>query len=192
MFKLICFFLLFVVVLGFSLFVAPVTGTLFITFLQAIPFPFAFLIFSMTYPNSNSACLGEDITFISLNCKGLNNPVKRSKILHYIQHLGALIAFLQETHLKTVDQFKLRGRWIGQAFHSSFSNKTREVSILIHKSIPFIHSSTISDINGRFVIVTGNIFNIPLVLVNIYAPNWDDNSFFKKLFSSLPDRKSVV
>lgn len=38
--------------------------------------------------------------------------------------------------------------------------------------------------------VSGRIGNIALLLVNIYAPNWDDNKFFRRLFSSLPDTSS--
>lgn len=60
-----------------------------------------------------------DVKFVSLKCKGLNNPIKRSKVLHYLRHLAHII-FLQETHLKDMDNVRLRKTWIGKIYHSSF------------------------------------------------------------------------
>uniref|UniRef100_A0AAY4A9I4 Endonuclease/exonuclease/phosphatase domain-containing protein n=1 Tax=Denticeps clupeoides TaxID=299321 RepID=A0AAY4A9I4_9TELE len=76
---------------------------------------------------------------------------------------------------------------INQTYHSSFSGKARGVAILLHKTVPFVHTSVVSDPNGRFVIVTGQIHNISVALINIYAPNYDDEGFFKRLFSLIPD-----
>lgn len=130
---------------------------------------------------------GSNIKFISFNCKGLNNPSKRSKVLHHLRHLDAHIVYLQETHLRDGDQARLRCGWVGQVYHSSFLGRSRGAAILLHKSLPFVHSKVISDPNGRFIIVTGQMYNINIVLANVYAPNWDDDSFFKRLFSKLPD-----
>ena len=45
-----------------------------------------------------------------------------------------------------------------------------------------------SRLRGRFVIVAGSLFNTPVVLISVYAPNWDDVDSINKL----TDRKSVV
>uniref|UniRef100_A0A3B5RAA6 Reverse transcriptase domain-containing protein n=1 Tax=Xiphophorus maculatus TaxID=8083 RepID=A0A3B5RAA6_XIPMA len=134
-----------------------------------------------------ATAVGREIHFTSFNCRGLNNPVKRSKVLHHMQRLGAQIAFLQETHLKNVDHVKLKRTWVSQVYHSSFNTKSRGVAILISKSVPYVHSQTISDSCGRYVIITGTICNIPVALANIYAPNYDNEYFFKHVFQSLPN-----
>lgn len=141
-------------------------------------------------PGSRGQLSGNILKFCSWNCKGLNQPVKRSKVLHHLHHLGAQIIFLQETHLKVSDHFRLRKGWIGQLFHSSFQSKARGTAILIHKSVPFVPSNVTSDPNGRFIIVTGSIYNTKLSLANVYAPNWDDSNFFSTFFSKLPDMSS--
>lgn len=41
--------------------------------------------------------------------------------------------------------------------------------------------------SGRYVIVTGKLLNKPVILANIYAPNWDDEAFIKSFFSALPN-----
>lgn len=64
------------------------------------------------------------------------------------------------------------------------------MAILLHKSVPFTCSNVIADPNGRYVIVSGRLFNTKVVLVNIYGPNWDNGEFFKSVFSTLPDMSS--
>lgn len=56
--------------------------------------------------------------------------------------------------------------------------------------MPFELSEDISDTNGRYVVAVGRLFNIPLILANIYGPNWDDSQFFINFFSALPDLNS--
>lgn len=130
---------------------------------------------------------GSGIRFCSWNCRGLNNPIKRSKVLHHLQHLGAQVIFLQETHLKISHQTKLRSSWIGHTYLSPSSGKSRGVAILLHKSVSFSCSNVTVDPNGRYLVVSGKLYNTPVLLVNIYGPTWDDDGFFRTLFSSLPD-----
>lgn len=133
---------------------------------------------------------GSSLNFLTWNCRGINNPVKRSKVLHHLHLLKAHIVFLQETHLKVSQHLALRCRWVGQVFHSSFQGRARGVAILFHKSIPFTCSNVISDRNGRYVIISGTLFSTKVLLVNIYGPNQDDGDFFKSVFSLLPDMSS--
>lgn len=142
---------------------------------------------AMVTPDKSSAVGdGCHVNFISWNVKGLNHPIKCSKVLAHLLHLKADIAFLQETHLKKLSQSRLRRSWVGQVFHSNFNAKARGTAILVNKNTPLITSDTIADPNGRFIIVIGSLFNVPLVLACVYAPNWDDQNFFRKFLHSLP------
>ena len=128
-----------------------------------------------------------NLTLCSWNVNGINEPVKRGKVLSHLRELKADIIFLQETHLKNEAHGKIRARWISQVFHSRFSAKARGVAILIRKNVPFLHKSTVSDKEGRYILVTGEIHSMPITLLNIYGPNWDDPEFFRKTFSLIPD-----
>lgn len=130
------------------------------------------------------------VTFISWNVKGLNNMVKRSKIFSHLKSLKPDVMFLQETHLNANSQKRLSYKWIGQIYHSRFNHKARGTAILIRRGIPFELSEVISDANGRYVVVVGRLFNTPLILANIYGPNWDNAQFFINFFSILPDLNS--
>ena len=58
-------------------------------------------------------------------------------------------------------------------FHSTYNTKARGTAILIHKKLQFTASKVIPDFNGQFIIVSGHLFHVPVVLVSVYAPNWD-------------------
>ena len=95
------------------------------------------------------------VSMVSWNVRGMGHPIKRAKVFSHLKSLSADIAFLQETHIRPSERNRLRCRWADQIFQSAFSSKARGVAIIIKKNIDFKHVSTISDPNGRFLIVTG-------------------------------------
>lgn len=133
----------------------------------------------------------DDITFCSWNVNGVNEPVKRGKVLAHLKSLQADVIFLQETHLKNDLHARLRCRWIQHIYHSNFSFKTRGTAILIRRGVPFKHLSTIADKDGRYVMVVGEFHSTPVTLLNIYGPNNDDPEFFKKVLNLIPDVSST-
>lgn len=72
-------------------------------------------------------------------------------------------------------------------YHSDLNSKFRGAAILIGKNVQFTQTRVISDKGGRFVIVQGRLYNLPVVLVSVYAPNWDNSQFFKELFGCIPE-----
>lgn len=118
----------------------------------------------------------------------MNAPVKRTKIMTHVKDLNADIMLLQETHLCDSDHRKLNRPWIGQIFHSKFNLKTRGTAILIRSRIDFVPDTIITDSNGRYVIVSGTLYQKTIILASVYAPNWDDDSFMKSFLSSIPIR----
>lgn len=133
---------------------------------------------------------GGVINFVSWNVRGLNALIKRNKVLSHLEDLHTHIAFLQETHLRPSEHKRIHRRWVGHLFHSKFSCRSRGVAVLINKNVQFTPGSVQSDMAGRYIIVTGHLYQTPVVLVNIYAPNWDDSRFIGKIISLLPDLNS--
>lgn len=131
------------------------------------------------------------LTYISWNVKGANHPRKRNQILAHLLQLNVDIAFLQE---RNADVNRIHRSWIGKVFHSRFNSKAKGTAILIRKDIPFETSEIIADLNGRYIIASGLLFNKPVTLARIYAPNWDDEAFIYSLFSTLPnvDSHSII
>lgn len=127
------------------------------------------------------------IRFGSWNVKGLGGPIKRARVFSHLKNLNTDIAFLlQETHLRLCDHTRLRKPWIGQVFHSSFNSRSRGTAILLHKRLPFSPEEIILDPNSRYIIVVGILSQTPVILVCVYAPNWDCPNFMTSLFSLIP------
>lgn len=131
------------------------------------------------------------VRFVSWNIKGLGSAVKRSRVFSHLKRLKSDIVFLQETHMRTRDQIRLRCPWVAEVFHSSFNSKARGVAILIGKSVPFEQTRVISDREGRYLIILGTICRVPVLLVNVYAPNFDSPTFLNNLFENLPSLNEV-
>lgn len=119
-----------------------------------------------------------NLKLISWNVKGLNHPAKRNKVFSHLKQLEVGIAFLQETHLRDSDQWRLNRVWSGQIFHSHFGGTARGTAILIDRNISFEPTNIISDRNGRFIVISGKLGNKLVTLANVYAPNIDDVLFF--------------
>ena len=130
------------------------------------------------------------VRFLCWNVKGLKNPIKRSRVFTHLKRLNSDVVFLQETHLRNSDHAKLKCPWVADVFHSTFNSKSRGVAILVKRGIQFILDKSITDVNGRYLIVRGALCNTPVLLVNVYAPNFDDANFMQKLFSYIPSLNS--
>jgi len=91
----------------------------------------------------------QDVKIVSLNVKGISNPVKRSKILSKMKREKAQIVLLQETHLSAIEHEKMRRMGSTRAYYSSYrSGRRRGVIILISQRLPFEYISEISDKEG--------------------------------------------
>uniref|UniRef100_H3ANA3 exodeoxyribonuclease III n=1 Tax=Latimeria chalumnae TaxID=7897 RepID=H3ANA3_LATCH len=116
------------------------------------------------------------LTYISWNINGINHPIKRKRILNFLNSHQAQVALLQEMHLTQAEHEKLRRGWVGNCFYSSYSSKARGMVILLSQS---------ADPAGRYVIVYGRWGSRPITLASMYAPNNDDplmvQNFFLKL-----------
>ena len=117
------------------------------------------------------------LRFISWNVKGLGNPVKRAKVLSHLKSFQPDVIFLQETHAKRNVQSVLRANWLGQAYHASFGAKARGVAILFRKNVPFTHTATKADPDGRFLILTGHLASLPVTFVNDNGPQFTSKDF---------------
>ena len=70
------------------------------------------------------------LKIISLNVNGLNNQIKRRKILLQLKRAGGDVLFLQETHLTKKEHSKLGKGFI---YSSSYGSQKRGVAIIIRK-----------------------------------------------------------
>lgn len=125
------------------------------------------------------------LNYLTWNVRGLNDH-RKSRLVHsYLVRKAVDICLLQETHLTPTTSNRLcSARW-SCIYSATYSNYSRGVAILIKKGLPWTLLKTVSDPEGRYVLVLGTLYNKPLLIVNSYAPNVDDVSFFPKLWHAI-------
>ena len=82
------------------------------------------------------------------------------------------IVCLQETH-SSGKLSMLWGTQIGDYFgyFSHGNTSSRGVAIFIHRSLPFQVLHEMLDVQGRYVILKGFLYNMPVTIGSIYAPS---------------------
>uniref|UniRef100_A0A671NUV2 exodeoxyribonuclease III n=1 Tax=Sinocyclocheilus anshuiensis TaxID=1608454 RepID=A0A671NUV2_9TELE len=77
------------------------------------------------------------LKIITVNTNGLNNPIKRKRVLQKLKRDKGEIIFLHETHLNKEEHKKLEKLGGAQVFTSSFTSAKRGVSILVKECLNF-------------------------------------------------------
>ena len=75
--------------------------------------------------------IGIYILIITLNVNELNAPTKRHRLAEWIQNQDLYICFLQETHFRSRDTYRLNVRGWKKVFHANGNEKKAGVAILI-------------------------------------------------------------
>lgn len=127
------------------------------------------------------------LNLLSWNVKGLNHPIKEERFLHKLSKKMPPLSFYKKpiSEVWITHGLCLSGR--GSSSFPVLRPRPEEYPFSSALRVHFEHLNVISDRHGRFVIVSGRLYNTQVVLVNAYAPNTDDPKFFGHLFSNLPD-----
>ena len=74
---------------------------------------------------------------ITLNVNGLNAPTKRHRLAEWIQKQDPYICWLQETHFRPRDTYRLKVRGWKKIFHANGNQKKAGVAVLVSDKIDF-------------------------------------------------------
>ena len=81
--------------------------------------------------------IGTYILIITLNINGLNAPTKRHRLAEWIQKQDPYMCYLQETHFRPRDTYRLKVKGRIKVFHANGNQKKAGVAILISDKIDF-------------------------------------------------------
>ena len=95
------------------------------------------------------------------------------------------IYFLQEVHCTKEKEILWTSEWGFSAVFSSYSSASAGTCKLFNNNFGHKILKQFSDLEGRFVIVDVKTDYKILTLVNVYAPNDDNPTFFKSVLNQL-------
>jgi exonuclease III len=132
---------------------------------------------------ARTAC---NVQFLSLNTRGLRNKEKRYTVFRQVKNVADIV-FLQELHCLEKDKNEWCNDWQGSMVLSCGTNNSCGVGILFKESLDHNIIDQIVDDKGRYIIMRCDIQDNSFILVNVYAPNreQDHNSFLKHLLNEM-------
>ena len=119
---------------------------------------------------------GSYVSIITLNANGLNAPTKRQRLAKWLQKQDPYICYLQESHLKPRDKYRLKVKGWKKIFHANGDQKKAGVAILISNKIDFEIKTVIRDKEGHCIMIKGSIQEEDITIINIYAPTWEHDN----------------
>ena len=111
------------------------------------------------------------ISLITLNVNGLNAPTKRHRLAEWIQKQDPYTRYLQETHFRSKDTYRLKLRGWKNIFHADGKQKEAGVAILILDKIDLKIKNITRDKEGHYIMIKGSIQEEDITIVNSYTPN---------------------
>ena len=90
----------------------------------------------------------------------------------------------QETHLKTGDTYRLKGKGLKKIFHANRDQKTAGVAIFISDKIGFKTKAVERD-KGHYIMIKGSIQEEDITIINIYAPNIEAPRYVRQMLTSM-------
>ena len=124
-----------------------------------------------------------DCNIISLNVRGITDRLKRMTIFRYLQRHKCDIAFLQETYSCDKEEVKWLNDWNGEGVYVHGTKHSRGVLTLFRRGLDYKILTIRKDIGGRFLILKVSLQDRILYLINVYAPNNENEQlhFFRDL-----------
>ena len=123
----------------------------------------------------------DQIKILSANCQGIRDESKRRDVVSYLSQKKPNIVCLQDTHLISKDQNKLRSMAKCECLVNGLKTNSRGVVILLYNNFEYTLLNHGSDSNGNLLYVDINAGALTLRIINIYAPNVDTPSFFQNI-----------
>lgn len=129
---------------------------------------------------------GDGGTEGSLNVKGLNVPEKRRMLLQDLKRSHSEVAYIQEIHFKEGKVPTLKSSLFPFVYHAfNRISKSKGVSILISRRVPWNLKDIRTDKEGRFLFLKGTIGGIKVTLATVYVPNCNPDQFICSTINKL-------
>ena len=95
------------------------------------------------------------------------------------------LCYLQETHFRPKDTYRLKVRVWKNIFHANGKQKKAEVAMLISDKIYLKIKNITRDKEGHYIMIKGSIKEEDIIIVNIYAPNIGAPEYIRQTLTNI-------
>ena len=136
-----------------------------------------------------------NLSFVSLNCRGLGDRKKRRDVLNYLHQKNFSIYCLQDTHwVPEIEPF-IKAECNLNGFFNHYTTNARGVAILFANNVDYKVKNVRCDTTGNMLALSINIDNLDITLICLYGPNEDSPIFYsniKDVISEFNDAHCVI
>ena len=111
--------------------------------------------------------MGSYFSVITFNVKGLNAPTKRHRLAEWIQKQNPYRCYLQDTHLRTNNTYRLKVRGWKNILQANGKQKKAGVAILMPDNTDLKIKKITRDKEGHYTMIKGSIQEEDIAIVNI-------------------------
>ncbi|CAH2283883.1 Alpha-catulin [Pelobates cultripes] len=131
-------------------------------------------------PGTSGAYCPAPLTVLTLNCRGLNIPERRTNILWELKKNRISVALLQETHFRKDAAPKLHNKSYPTNYFCNHPTAWKAgVAILITADLEFQKFDSLLDPQGRFLFLKGTIAGMLYTFATAYVPNKTQAHFLR-------------
>ena len=110
---------------------------------------------------------GSYLSITTLNVNGLNAPTKRQRLAKWMQKQDPYICFLQETHFRPQDTYRLKED--GKIYSMQMGSKGKMEQQSSYDKIDLKIKKITRDKEGHYMMIKGSIQEEDIIIINIYA-----------------------
>ena len=126
-----------------------------------------------------------NITFVSVNVRGLRDRVKRNHIFQWCKSKESNIVLLQETYSTPDVEESWRKDWDGSMIFNHGTNHSRGVLLLFAHDIDLKVFEIVKDAEGRYICIKCEMSGQKLIIGNFYFPTRDKENLQIDLLTQL-------
>ena len=123
----------------------------------------------------------EEVKIATFNVHGIRDSRKRLELYKFLRYKQYDLILLQETHSTSSDEHLWQSQWSGPMLFSHGTNNSKGVVILTAKKSAIQVIEYNSPNKGRILDTVLDIKGTKDQVINIYAPNTDEPSFYEQI-----------
>ena len=122
--------------------------------------------------------MNSSIRICSVNCRGLNDKVKRRDVFNYLRKKSFSIYCLQDVHWDQKWENMIRSEWGYEIYTAGNTTNSRGVAILMNNTFDYKVRNIHRDHAGNWIVLDITMLSMDITLACLYSPNNDQPNVY--------------